>query len=142
MSLQFGINHLEASDNCLDLAYSPLGESLAYTVGNGDEFSLRRYFLAEGREEILLSSSDRIQDVSWAPDASRLLFSWSNNGNTDIWALNLGNGQTTRLTRHPGNDENPVWDPRSNRIVFVSDRDRGLQFGTLYWLPIPHSLEE
>ncbi len=136
------IRVLEASDNCLDLAYSPRGESLAYTVGNGEEFSLRRYLLAEGREEILLSSPGRIQDVSWAPDASRLLFSWSNNGNTDIWALNLGNGQTTRLTRHPGNDENPVWDPRNNRIVFISDRDRGLQFGALYWLPIPHSLEK
>ncbi len=135
------IRTLAASDDCLDLAYSPLGESLAYTVGKGQEFSLRRYLLDEDREEILLSSPHRIQDVSWSPDASRLLFSWSNSGNTDIWALDPTSGRPTRLTRHPGNDENPVWDSRSKRIVFVSDRDRGLKFGTLYWLPIPQSLQ-
>lgn len=130
-----------ASHNCLDLAYSPLGRSLAYTTRSETGYDLRLYLLNEGREEILLSSEFRIQDVSWSPDAGQILFSWSLRGNTDIWLLNRADGGMTRLTRHPANDKNPVWDPRSRRILFISDRGRGLQFGALYWLPLPHSLK-
>ena len=136
------IEPLPVGGNLFDIEYSPGGDELVYCSRDSTGFRLARFSLTARREEALLHSRERIQGPSWSPDGSHVLFSWTKNSNADIWALNPGSGELTRLTRHPGNDENPVWDSKSNRIVFVSDRGRGLQFGTLYSLPIPHSLEK
>ena len=40
----------------------------------------------------------------------------------DIWIFDLGSGTSSRFTFDPGNDDDPVWSPSGNRIVFGSSR--------------------
>jgi Tol biopolymer transport system component len=44
-------------------------------------------------------------------------------GNRDIWLLDLGSGNLTRLTSNPANDWQVAWSPDSRRIAFASDRN-------------------
>jgi Tol biopolymer transport system component/DNA-binding winged helix-turn-helix (wHTH) protein len=43
----------------------------------------------------------------------------------DLWTLDLTRGVRSRLTNHPGNDEEPVWAADSRRFAYA--RHRGLQ---------------
>ena len=43
--------------------------------------------------------------------------------NTDIYVVRSNRTNTTRLTDHPGRDEDPVWSPDGRRIAFTSERD-------------------
>jgi Tol biopolymer transport system component len=44
------------------------------------------------------------------------------NGNTDIWFLETGRGLLRRFTSDPTFNNNPVWSPDGNRIIFASNR--------------------
>jgi Tol biopolymer transport system component len=45
--------------------------------------------------------------------------------------------QLQRLTRDPAIDTAPVWDEAHQRILFTSDRGRGLEISSLFWIPLP-----
>ena len=47
-------------------------------------------------------------------------------GNTDIYIWTSDGSHKTRLTEHPGRDENPVWSPDGKYILFLSDRNRSV----------------
>ena len=69
-----------------------------------------------------------------------MVFSIDSGHNQDIWALEIEDRFPRRLTRSPALDRDPVWDEARSRIVFASDRGRGLGCTTLFWLPIPDEL--
>ncbi len=133
---------LPASFGCHDVTYSPRGTHLAYTVREAGAWSLRVFDLSRGEEETVLDSDQRIASPQWSPDQKKILFSWTLSHNRDIWAIDLADAtrHPLRVTRHPATDEGPVWDERNDRVVFTSDRGRGLEFSTIYWIPIPDAL--
>ena len=133
---------LPAQGDVFDIQFSPAGDALVYCSRNGMRFRLARLSLADRRDEQLLDSSERLQGPGWSPDGFHILFSWGIEGNQDVWVIDPASKALRRLTSHPGNDENPVWDRPNRRILFVSDRGRGLQFGTLYWIPVPEELRQ
>jgi len=52
----------------------------------------------------------------------------------DIWTWNLARETLTRLTFDPGEDEQPIWSPDSQRIAFSSSRESGSGADTsLFW---------
>ena len=59
----------------------------------------------------------------WSPDGTRIVFSDVLEGNTDIYAMDVDDGELTRLTHHPGRDWSPTWSPDGERIAFASQRD-------------------
>ncbi|MFQ5737465.1 MAG: glycosyltransferase 87 family protein [Acidobacteriota bacterium] len=124
-----------------DVAYSPRGTHLAYCVRNGEGSSLGIFDLRRRQQSTLLHSEDRITSPAWSSNQRTILFAWDRPGNRDIWAVEVESRQTSRLTVHLGADDEPVWDGAHNRIVFTSDRGRGLEFSTLYWIPIPDELQ-
>ena len=85
----------------------------------------------------MLSSQDRIESPSWSPDGGKIVFCWNRAGNRDIWVIDTQTQETRQLTFHLGAGDEPVWDGINGRILFTSDRGRGLEFSTLYWLPAP-----
>jgi Tol biopolymer transport system component len=104
--------------------------------------ALAVYDLETQQERILLASETRIAEPSWSFEQKALVFSWEVEGNRDIWALDLERSDVPhRLTRQPGRDNDPVWDQAGRRIVFTSDRGRGLEFNTLFWIPVPEYLK-
>lgn len=133
---------IKGVENSYDLAFSPQGRFLVYCVEESDTFTLRVYELSSGRERVVLSSKGRIEAPCWSPREDKLVFSWSRNRNRDIWVIDLATRQSQRLTRHRATDTSPAWDKLNQRIVFASDRDRGLEFSTLYWISVPEELTE
>jgi dipeptidyl aminopeptidase/acylaminoacyl peptidase len=124
-----------------DLVCSPQGNFLAYCVEDKSEaeqaFQLRRYDFAGNREEIVLAGRSRLEQPAWSPDERALLFVETMKGNREVWARDLLTRESHQLTHHRGEDTSPVWDAANNRILFTSDRGRGLEFSAIFWLPAP-----
>jgi len=113
---------------CLNLAHPAVADSA---------FQIRSIDLQTGIETVLLATPEPLQQPAWSADARTLLFAWRQNGNLDIWALDLPSRRLQRLTRHPAQDSAPVWDQTGRRILFLSDRDRGLECSAVFSLPLP-----
>jgi hypothetical protein len=43
-------------------------------------------------------------------------------GNWDIWIVNVGSGEATRVTRQPGVDSDPMWSPDGTELAYRSRR--------------------
>lgn len=82
--------------------FDPTGASLG-PVGPEKDFTTDLEVAPNGREAVVV-----IPD----PDS----------GNRDLGLVDLRTGGTTRLTSHPANDWQPVWEPDSAHVLFASDR--------------------
>ena len=67
---------------------------------------------------------------SWSPDGTRIAFYSDRNfnlpdrdNNVDIYVMDAGGGELTRLTDDRASDAFPHWSPDGQRIAFYSDRD-------------------
>lgn len=50
-------------------------------------------------------------------------FTLRQNGQSDIYALSIGQSQPVRLTSHPADDRDPAWSPDGSELAFASRRD-------------------
>jgi len=130
---------LVTREHCYDLAFSPIDHRLAYCAKAGADqgFVLAVADVATGDTSFLLQSDDPFERPAWSPDAKTIVFSWNRNGNRDLWAIEVATLQMQCLTRNPAIDTAPVWDELHRRILFTSDRGRGLEFSTIFWIPAP-----
>ncbi len=70
-----------------------------------------------------------------APDGRRIVFErWE--GSWDLAILDRATGRLTALTSDAANEVDPAW-MGPDRVVFASDRDRGLGSTALYSVPAP-----
>jgi Tol biopolymer transport system component len=51
------------------------------------------------------------QSPSWSPDGQQVTFSSKRTGDYEVYTLNLADQSLQRLTRSPGNDTSPTWQP-------------------------------
>ncbi|MDZ7360820.1 MAG: glycosyltransferase 87 family protein [candidate division KSB1 bacterium] len=137
---------LAMNEVCYDLAFSPVDNQLVFCANRAAE---RDFILAvatavpgNAEKEILLQSPEPMERPVWSPEASSIVFSWNRNGNRDLWAINRHTRQLQRLTRDPAIDTAPVWDEVKQRILFTSDRGRGLEFSTLFWIAVPNTIKK
>jgi acylaminoacyl-peptidase len=90
-----------------------------------------------------LTFQDRNHDgrLSWSPDGRRLVFSgndedgWEYNAiETDVYALDIGDGHITRLTNRRGPDDSPTLSPDGRRLAYVGfdDHRQFYQVSDLY----------
>ena len=126
-------------DACYDLAFSPIDDRLVYCAQAIPEriFLLIVTDIVTGDTNFLLESPEPFERPAWSPDALNIVFSWNRDGNRDLWALEVSTLQLERLTRDPAIDTAPVWDEAHQRILFTSDRGRGLEISSLFWIPLP-----
>lgn len=128
---------------CSDLAFSPSDARLLFC---GERKAAPRFLLGSidtqtGAQEILLQSASPLERPTWAPDAAHVAFSWNVNGNRDLWLMNLNDRALTRLTRDPAIDTAPVWDEKHQRLLFTSDRGRGLECSTMFSITLSNTHE-
>jgi TolB protein len=65
---------------------------------------------------------------AWSPDGRRLALTLSGSGgNLDVYVLDLGTQELTRITDDPAIDTEPAWSPDGKQLYFTSDRSGGPQ---------------
>jgi Tol biopolymer transport system component len=98
-------------------AYSADGKSIAW-CGPGGIWLMNH----DGTGKRQLTTFGTFPDFS--PDGSRILFNGPPAGSTnvDVWVVDVGGGNLTRLTEAPGPDQLPVWSPDGTKILFRSAR--------------------
>ncbi|NUO80495.1 DUF2029 domain-containing protein [candidate division KSB1 bacterium] len=134
---------LKTESTVYDLAFSPRDERLLFC---GERKAAPRFLMGSidlqtGAQQILLESEALIERPTWSPDTERFVFSWNVNGNRDLWMMNVMNRRLTRLTRDHAIDTAPMWDEAHHRILFTSDRGRGLECSTMFSIAIPNQGE-
>lgn len=87
----------------------------------------------KGTTEVLPGESRQLWGTGrLSPDGRRVANAIHNgDGSSDIWALDVQRGTTTRLT-FSGHADDPIWTPDGNRIVYATDPS---QKSTLYSVP-------
>ena len=118
------VQYLTSSDDIvLAPRFSPDGRTIIYTsyetgfprVTLIDVASLQRRTV--GADTGGMSFAPR-----FSPDGRRVVYSAEASGNTDLYALDLASGATTRLTDAPSIETAPSFSPDGAQIVFESDR--------------------
>nr|WP_308915677.1 Tol-Pal system beta propeller repeat protein TolB [Jannaschia sp. LMIT008] len=118
------VRYLTSSD-ALVLAprFSPDGQRIIYT---GYESGFPRVTVLNVADLARRTIGTDLENMSFAPrfspDGMRVVYSAEVAGNTDLYALDLSTGGTTRLTSAPSIETAPSFSPDGTRIVFESDR--------------------
>ena len=57
-----------------------------------------------------------------APTTPKILFTSARDGNSEIYIMNPDGSEQGNLTQHPATDQQPVWSPTGEQILFISNR--------------------
>ena len=104
--------------------------SLVYVAGQAGQ-ALQRTLVwvdREGREEPLDLQTDSYSWAHVSPDGQRIAFSTSDPENEDVWVSEWTRGTLIKVTTDPETDNDPVWTPDGQQLVFPSRREDG-RFG-------------
>ena len=109
----------EGRTPCTGPVWSPDGERIAYTRGNGDLHVMD----ADGGGDETLFEHWGLEDYSWSPDGAWLAFTRLDpDYNSDIWIMPSDGGEQVNITRHPDYDEHPVWSADGSMLAWETNR--------------------
>jgi TolB protein len=104
-------------------AWSADGEWLAYVSFERRVSAVYVQQVRSGQRSMVSARAGINGAPSWSPDGKKLALTLSGtNGNLDIYLLDLGNQQLTRLTDDPSIDTEAVFSPTGDAVYFTSDR--------------------
>ena len=66
-----------------------------------------------------------------APTTPKILFTSTRDGNREVYMMNPDGSEQVNLTQHRADDQQAVWSPTGEQILFVSDR-QGTHVGDMY----------
>ena len=116
-------------------AWTPRAGTLVFQSDRAGRPAIYTLALASGAVA-RLSGDPRWTETNprWSPDGRRVVFASNRahyegatpetgTADMDLWLVNSDGSGRIRLTDHPGNDTDPVWDADGQSVVFSSDRD-------------------
>ncbi|WP_163846637.1 Tol-Pal system beta propeller repeat protein TolB [Pseudooceanicola aestuarii] len=113
--------------------FSPTGDRVLYT---SYQTGFPRIYLLDvesvGRNVVDAAGGEMSFAPRFGPNGRTIVYSATSGGNTDLFRMDLGSGQTTRLTEAPSIETAPSFSPDGSQIVFESDRSGAPQ---LYVMP-------
>lgn len=126
---------LVSGTKCSRPRFAPSGDRFAYVLRSVGNDTLVVRVLSSGKEYVLGRFSE-VDGLDFSPNGRWLLVG----AGGGILAVGLNQQSTIRIEPNSLNAVSPIWDDENNRIVFLSDRGRGLACRTLFSLPIPRGL--
>jgi TolB protein len=119
---------LESAQPIMSPAWSADGQWIAYVSFENRLSAVYVQRVSTGERRLVSARAGVNGAPAFSPDGKRLALTLSGSGgNLDVWILNLGTQQLTRLTNDPAVDTEPAWSPDGNSIYFTSDRAGGPQ---------------
>ncbi len=135
---QDGANHrflTDGRDLVLTPRFDPKGTSIAYMAYRSQVPQIYQRNLLTNTEQPIGNFPGMTFAPKFSPDGSRLAMSLATNGNTDLYIIDLQNGQPVsqrrRLTSSQAIDTSPSFSPDSRQLVFNSDRAGSPQLYTM-----------
>jgi len=104
------------------LSFSPNGSKIAYVKSRGNLWIAD----ADGKNAAIAVDSWNPPSYDWSPDGKWLVYAvYDNDFNRDIWVKPIdGSRPPFNISRHPFNEDDPVWSPDGKVIAFVGARDQ------------------
>jgi eukaryotic-like serine/threonine-protein kinase len=103
---------------------------LAYRSGSAGHINQLTWFDRQGKTLGTAGDSGEYWGLSISPDGTRGAISWMNSAqiplSIDLWIFDFAQGTKTRFTFGEGSSQSPIWSPDGSRILFISNREKGL----------------
>ncbi|MFH0843982.1 MAG: Tol-Pal system beta propeller repeat protein TolB, partial [Pseudomonadota bacterium] len=103
-------------------SFSPEGDKMAYVSNRSGSPQIHILEMKDGKEARLTFEGKYNTSPSWSK-LNRIAFSGMYNGRFDIYTVNPGGSNLTRLTDNQGNNEEPCWSSDGRYIIFSSNRE-------------------
>jgi TolB protein len=119
---------LQSSEPVMSPAWSPDGEWLAYVSFENKAAAVFVQRVRTGERRQVSARAGVNGAPVFSPDGTKLALTLSGSaGNLDVYVLDLGTQQLTRITQDPAIDTEPAWAPDGQTLYFTSDRGGSAQ---------------
>ncbi|MFN3821982.1 MAG: PDZ domain-containing protein, partial [bacterium] len=99
--------------------YSPDGKYIAFIQGLGDLWVRER---VSGKQWKIVEGWS-LEGYNWSPDSRWIAYAKKDDEfNTDVWIVSVDGKIRVNVSRHPDDDEYPVWSPDGSKLAFRSRR--------------------
>ena len=114
---------LESRFPLMSPAWSPDGQWLAYVSFETKHAAVYVQLVRSGERRQVSARAGVNGAPAWSPDGRKLALTLGgSSGNPDIYILDLGTQDLTRITDDPAIDTEPEWAPDGKSLFFTSDR--------------------
>ena len=112
------VEHKTFTDQIQELALSPDGKKIAFTV-HGEIFSAPA---RDGGEALRVTATAADEsELAWAPDSRRLAYVSDRDGVNHLFLYDFASGRETPLTSGAGRDDGPRFSPDGRWVAFERD---------------------
>lgn len=116
-------NLTNGNDIVLTPRFSPSRQEITYMDFAGGQPKVYLLQLETGQRELVGDFPGMTFSPRFSPDGSKVVMSLQqDDGNANIYSMDLGSRNTTRLTNSASIDTSPSYAPDGGRVVFESDR--------------------